>query len=139
MRQKVWGLKTSDCQQIIKDDLKDQNIRCMCIGPAGENLSKMACIINERRAAGRKGLGAVMGSKNLKAIAIRGTGTVAVADQEKFKTAKKAMTDSMKASPVLYPVFSKVGSSCAFDATTDLGIFLQRTGRALVNSSQKTV
>ena len=120
---KVWGLKTSDCQQIIKDDLKDQNIRCMCIGPAGENLSKMACIINERRAAGRKGLGAVMGSKNLKAIAIRGTETVAVADQEKFKTAKKAMTDSMKASPVLYPVFSKVGSSCAFDATTDLGIF----------------
>jgi len=120
---KIWGSKTSDCQQIIKDDLRDQNIRCMCIGPAGENLSKMACIINERRAAGRRGLGAVMGSKNLKAIAIRGTGSVAVADQEKFEAAKKTMLSSMKESPALYPVFAKVGSSCALEATTASGIF----------------
>jgi aldehyde:ferredoxin oxidoreductase len=120
---KIWGSKTSDCQQIIKDDLKDQNIRGMCIGPAGENLSKIACIINERRAAGRRGLGAVMGSKNLKAIAIRGTGSVAVADQEKFEAAKKTMTSSMKDSPALYPVFAKVGSSCALEATTASGIF----------------
>jgi aldehyde:ferredoxin oxidoreductase len=119
----IWGLKTSDCQQIIKDDLKDQNIRCVCIGPAGENLSKMACIMNERRAAGRKGLGAVMGSKNLKAIAIRGTGVVNIADQEKYKAERKKMLEALKESPVLYPVFSKVGSSCAFDTTTDLGIF----------------
>lgn len=120
---KIWGSKTSDCQQIIKDDLRDQNIRLMCIGPAGENLSKMACIINERRAAGRRGLGAVMGSKNLKAIAIRGTGSVAVADQEKFDVARKVMLSSMKDSPVLYPVFAKVGSSCALEATAASGIF----------------
>jgi aldehyde:ferredoxin oxidoreductase len=120
---KLWGLKTFDCQQIIKDDLRDQNIRCICIGPAGENLSKMACLINEKRAAGRRGIGAVMGSKNLKAIAIRGSGSVAVADQEKFEAARKAMNESMKASPVLYPVFAKVGSSCAFEATTAAGIF----------------
>lgn len=120
---KVWGLRTSDCQQIIKDDLRDQNIRCVCIGPAGENLSKIACLINERRAVGRKGLGSVMGFKNLKAIAIRGTGSVAIADENRFKAARKAMTDSMKESPVLYPVFAKVGSSCAFDATTAAGIF----------------
>ena len=120
---KLWGLKTSDCQQVIKDDLKDQNIRCVCIGPAGENLVKLACIMNEKRAAGRKGLGAVMGSKNLKAIAIRGTGQVKVADNEKFKAARRQMTAAMKESPVLYPVFSKVGSSCALDATADLGVF----------------
>lgn len=120
---KIWGLRTSDCQQVIKDDLKDQNVRCVCIGPAGENISKMACIMNERRAAGRKGLGAVMGSKNLKAIAIRGDREVSVADQDKYLVARKKLLDALKESPVLYPVFSKVGSSCAFDTTTELGIF----------------
>jgi aldehyde:ferredoxin oxidoreductase len=89
---KVWGMKTTDCQQIIKNELNDQNVRIACIGPAGENLSKMACIINELRAAGRKGLGAVMGSKNLKAIAIRGSGEVAIADKEKYKKARDEFT-----------------------------------------------
>jgi len=123
---RVWGLKTTDCQQIIKDELNDQNVRVACIGPAGENLSKLACIINELRAAGRKGLGAVMGSKNLKAIAVRGTGSVAVADQEKFNIAKKEMLTAMKESPILYPVFSEIGSMCAFTATTELGIYSAR-------------
>ena len=54
-----WGTLTFDCQQIIKNELRDQNVRVCCIDPAGEYLSKMACIINERRAAGSKGLGAV--------------------------------------------------------------------------------
>jgi aldehyde:ferredoxin oxidoreductase len=61
--EKVWGMKTTDTQQIIKNELNDQNTRVACIGPAGENLSRLACIINELRAAGRKGLGAVMGLK----------------------------------------------------------------------------
>ncbi|MBN2467342.1 MAG: aldehyde ferredoxin oxidoreductase family protein [Deltaproteobacteria bacterium] len=127
---KVWGLKTTDCQQIIKDDLNDQNIRVACIGPAGEHLSKLACIINEYRAMGRKGLGAVMGSKNLKAIAVRGNGSVAIADQEKYDHARKEMLAAFKESPVLYPVFSKLGSSCAFTATTELGIFSARNWTA---------
>jgi len=73
---KLWGMKTLDTQQIIKNDLKDQNVRIACIGPAGENQIKIASIINEWRAIGRKGLGAVMGSKNLKAIAVRGNGRI---------------------------------------------------------------
>ena len=103
---RVWGMKTTDCQQIIKNELNDQNVRIACIGPAGENLCKIACIINELRAAGRKGLGAVMGSKNLKAIAIRGTEKLAIADKEKLKTARGEFMKAMKASPVLYPEFS---------------------------------
>ncbi|HZK85868.1 MAG TPA: alcohol dehydrogenase catalytic domain-containing protein [Desulfosporosinus sp.] len=58
------------------------------IGPAGENLSKISCIINERRAVGRRGLGAVMGSKNLKAIAIRGDSPVPLADDENAREAR---------------------------------------------------
>ena len=119
----AWGTKTTDCQKIIKNELKDQNIRIACIGPAGENLSKMGCIINEMRAAGRKGLGAVMGSKNLKAVAIRGTGSVAVASKEKLKMAKGEMTKAMKGSPVLYPEFSKTGTPSNVDNTCALGIF----------------
>ena len=120
---RVWGMKTTDCQQIIKNELNDQNVRIACIGPAGENLCKMACIINELRAAGRKGLGAVMGSKNLKAIAIRGSGKLAIADKEKLKTARGEFMKAMKESPVLYPEFSKHGTPMVVDATCAMGIF----------------
>ena len=120
---KVWGMKTTDCQQIIKNELNDQNVRIACIGPAGENLSKIACIINELRAAGRKGLGAVMGSKNLKAIAIRGSREVAIADKEKYKKARDEFAKAMKESPVLYPQFSKLGTPMVVDHASAIGIF----------------
>ena len=119
----LWGMKTTDCQQVIKDELKDQNIRIACIGPAGENLSRLACIINEMRASGRKGLGAVMGSKNLKAIAVRGTGSVSVASPGDLKSAKGEMARAMKESPVLYPAFSHTGTPSNVDNTCALGIF----------------
>jgi aldehyde:ferredoxin oxidoreductase len=121
--QKLWGTKTFDCQQLIKDELNDQNIRIACIGPAGERLSKMACIINERRAAGRKGLGAVMGSKNLKAIAIRGDKQVPVASETKSKEAIRQMLKYMKESPVLYPQHSLHGTPMVVEVTWGLGIF----------------
>jgi aldehyde:ferredoxin oxidoreductase len=117
-----WGTLTSDCQQIIKNELRDQNVRVCCIGPAGEHLSKIAAMINERRAVGRKGLGAVMGSKNLKAIAIRGTDTVAIASQEKFKLAHAAMLKYFKDSPVLYPEFSHHGTPMVTDLTGAMGV-----------------
>jgi aldehyde:ferredoxin oxidoreductase len=124
--QKIWGMKTTDCQQIIKNELNDQNVRIACIGPAGENLSRMACIINELRAAGRKGLGAVMGSKNLKAIAVRGSGALAIADEAKLKTARGEFAKAMKESPVLYPQFSKLGTPMVVDHTCAIGIFPTR-------------
>ena len=125
----LWGLTTTDCQQVIKDELKDQNVRVSCIGPAGEKLAYLACIVNERRVAGRKGLGAVMGSKNLKAIALRGDQKMDIADAEAFKVARKRMLDAMKNSPVLYSEFAKVGTSGNVDNCTALGIFPARTGR----------
>jgi aldehyde:ferredoxin oxidoreductase len=121
--EKFSGMQTMDTQLFIKDELKDQNYRVMCIGPAGESLLPIACIINERRAAGRKGLGAVMGSKNLKAIAVRGTKKPAIADPAKFQEARKAFLQAMKESPQLYPVFSKVGTPVVVDVTSALGIF----------------
>jgi aldehyde:ferredoxin oxidoreductase len=120
---KVSGMLTTDTQLVIKDELGDQNFRIACIGPAGENLIPLACIVNERRAAGRKGLGAVMGSKNLKAIAVRGTKRPDVVDVEKFRKARQAMNKAMKESPVLYPQFSKSGTPMVVDATSAMGIY----------------
>lgn len=117
-----WGTLTFDCQQIIKNELGDQNVRVCCIGPAGEHLCKIACIINERRAVGRKGLGAVMGSKNLKAVAVRGTDEVQVASKEKFERARANLLKAFKESPVLYPEFSQHGTPLVTDLTGAMGV-----------------
>lgn len=118
----VWGTLTFDCQQLIKNELHDQNVRVCCIGPAGEHLSKIACMINERRAVGRKGLGAVMGSKNLKAIAIRGKNPIAIASPKKYKTAHAWLLKAFKDSPVLYPEFSQHGTPMVTDLTGAMGV-----------------
>lgn len=69
----LWGKKTSETQTLIRDELRDENVRTLCIGPAGENRVRFACIITgPKNAAGRTGLGALMGSKHLKAVAVRG-------------------------------------------------------------------
>lgn len=128
--EKVWGTKTSDCQQLIKDELGDQNIRVACIGPAGERLSKLASIINERRSAGRKGMGAVMGAKNLKAIAVRGSNKVPVACEDSFREARQRMLKAMKESPVLYSGHSNTGTPAVVEVTGGLGIFPYRNWSA---------
>jgi len=81
----LWGKDTHEATKIIQDDLGDDQTVVASIGQAGENLVRYASIIvNLYRAAGRAGIGAVMGSKKLKAIAVRGSGGVEVADFEKF-------------------------------------------------------
>lgn len=79
----LWGKTTGETQDLICQELEDPKVRIAQIGPAGEKLVRFASIINDtNRAAGRSGLGAVMGSKNLKAIAVRGKTNVGVADKE---------------------------------------------------------
>ena len=77
--EELWGLITTDVQDRLVDKL-GPGISSVCCGPAGENLVSMACCISGRRAAGRGGTGAVMGSKNLKAVSVRGTQDIRVAD-----------------------------------------------------------
>jgi aldehyde:ferredoxin oxidoreductase len=83
----LWGKTTWETIDILRDDLKDPSLHAICIGPAGENLVRGACIIQDKvRAFGRGGAGAVMGSKNLKAIIAKGSGGVHVAQPERFMT-----------------------------------------------------
>ena len=71
---KAWGAGVYDTQEIIRKELGDEETQILCIGPAGENLVRFANVMTGRKnAAGRTGMGAVFGSKNLKAIACRGT------------------------------------------------------------------
>ena len=119
----LWGLNTFDTQLYIKERLNNQAVRISCIGPAGEQLSLISAIINEARAAGRKGVGAVMGSKNLKAVAVRGTNQVPIADKELFQKGVSGMLKSFKDSPMAYPIFSKVGSTSALEPVAGVGCF----------------
>lgn len=81
-----WGKTSTETTATLIKELGDKNARIACIGPAGEKLSRMACIMNDNfRAAGRGGVGAVMGSKNLKAIAASGDAKIGVAYPDRMK------------------------------------------------------
>lgn len=81
----LWGKDSVETSDLIMDVVGDENVGTAAIGPAGENLVKFANITNDRtRQAGRAGMGAVMGSKNLKALAVRGTNSVEVQDLDKL-------------------------------------------------------
>ena len=91
------GMSPSETEEAIKDELGDYYVRVASIGLAGEKLSKIACIINEKtRAAGRTGLGAVLGSKNVKAIAVRGTNDIVPAKPDEFIEMVKEFHERMK-------------------------------------------
>jgi aldehyde:ferredoxin oxidoreductase len=95
--EQIWGKSPSETEDAIKDEIGDYYVRVASIGLAGEKLSKIASIINEKtRAAGRTGLGAVMGSKNLKAIAVRGTRDIVVAKPDEFIEMVKEFHERMK-------------------------------------------
>lgn len=98
--QEHWGKGTEETEKDIRKELGDESIKVIPIGPAGENKVRFAGVIPESRAAGRGGGGAVMGSKNLKAIAVRGTGNVHVADPKRFIAILEKAHQAIKADPL---------------------------------------
>src|SRR5216684_1331514 len=92
----LWGKITGEVEDAILAELGDLRIRVAQIGPAGENLVRFACIANElNEVAGRTGMGAVMGSKRLKAIAVRGKMPVKIADQPGLLAIAKWVSGTM--------------------------------------------
>ncbi|MFW9971104.1 MAG: aldehyde ferredoxin oxidoreductase family protein, partial [Candidatus Odinarchaeota archaeon] len=90
----LWGKVTGEAQRIIQEELGDNLIRVAQIGPGGERLVRYACIINDlRNAAGRSGMGAVMGSKNFKAIAVRGHKKLEVSDKVRLRSKIKEFNE----------------------------------------------
>jgi len=97
----LWGKDTGTTQKIIKEELADDKIRIAQIGPAGENLVRFANIVNElKHFNGRNGLGAVMGSKKLKAIAVRGTKPINLYNKERISQVTKNITKRIMDNPL---------------------------------------
>jgi aldehyde:ferredoxin oxidoreductase len=96
----IWGKNTKEAQTEIREQLNDRHARIALIGPAGENLVRYACILNELKFAhGRGGLGAVMGSKRLKAVAVHGNVKPQLKDPEKVQNIAKWMATHWKELP----------------------------------------
>jgi aldehyde:ferredoxin oxidoreductase len=93
----LWGKTVGETEDAIRDELADPLVRTCLIGPAGENMVRFACVVNDRsRFGGRTGIGAVMGSKNLKGIAVRaGRGQLPVADPAGVKSVQKWLTENL--------------------------------------------
>ena len=96
---RLWGLDTYKTQEEIKNACGDQRTQIACIGPASENLVLYGNIMSEYgHSLGRSGLGCVMGSKMVKAVAVRGTLKLPMEDPEKFRrAAAQAMTEVKEA------------------------------------------
>jgi len=107
----LWGLTTWETEDRLREELSEPGLAASIIGPAGEKLSLIACpIVDKGNAAGRSGLGAVMGSKRLKAVVARGTGQVPVADRERVRELVREGNEAAKASPWAESL-SKYGTS----------------------------
>jgi aldehyde:ferredoxin oxidoreductase len=93
----LWGKITADTEKMIKEDLGRADLEVLCIGPAGENRARQACVVvSGSRIVGRCGLGAIMGSKNLKAIVVKGTGAIGVKDPDAFMDLVSTVSERLR-------------------------------------------
>lgn len=98
----LWGKDTVKTEDMLFEELGDSKIRVACIGPAAERLSLISGIVTDKgRIAARSGVGAVMGSKLLKAVAVRGKSKVAVAESERTNQLRREFVKQMRNSPFL--------------------------------------
>ena len=97
----LWGQDSGTTQRAIREELGDKKIQVMCIGQGGENQVRYACVIQDlRHANGRSGMGAVFGSKNLKAIAARGKAALELHDKQKLREMSTWFAKNMEDHPV---------------------------------------
>ena len=125
----LWGQPVWDAEPAIKERHGDPLIRVASIGPAGESGCRYACIVNDlHRAAGRSGVGAVMGSKQLKAIAVRGTVGVKVRDAKAFMAAAGDFNKTLAESKPRKGL-SRHGTIAMMDVTSGYGALPTRNNR----------
>ena len=119
----LWGLTTRQTEETIRQTLGDEKIKTATIGPAGENLVRFAGIqVTSQRSAARCGLGAVMGSKQLKAVAVRGHSKVPLADPDRFRHLVRDFHRRLRENPV-YPAVHAHGTPGIVALMNALGRF----------------
>ena len=118
----LWGLLTRETTEHIREELEDEKVKVAAIGPSGEKLVRFAAIVDERRTASRGGVGAVMGSKNIKAIAVRGSKRIEVADPDTMKEITRKHVETVKNEPK-FQGFCHLGTASAVGFCHELGIY----------------
>ena len=118
----LWGLDTYATVETLRQRHPGKRpLKVLAIGPAGENLVKYASVCNDKaHYLGRTGMGAVMGSKQIKAIAVRGTGKVPIAHEEAYQEARKAALQAIKDS-MMADSFHQLGTAAAMDMGMMIG------------------
>ena len=113
--EKIWGMDTYSSQMAVTAELNVKNPKIAVIGPAGEGLIPFAVIMTDHgRMAGRTGMGAVMGSKNLKALSIKGHGKIPIADEERYARIRTIANQELKTNSFTR-VFHELGSAGGAD------------------------
>jgi len=119
----LWGMNSYEVQEKLKEELGLDEVHVASIGPAGELLNRFACITFGARVTGRGGTGAVWGSKKLKAVAVRGTGSVDVPDITKFKHFADELLKVFRNHPATSKILPTYGTPVLVNANNALGIF----------------
>jgi aldehyde:ferredoxin oxidoreductase len=120
----LWGKTTDITTDELVEEFGEKSARVACIGPAGEKLVKFAAIINDKaRAAGRTGVGAVMGSKNLKAVIVKGSERINVMDKAAFMDAVKSKVDMIRKNPVTGEALPQLGTKVLDSIVNQGGLY----------------
>jgi len=114
-----WGKYSDETQIVVKEEVGDKKAKVACIGPAGERLVKLASLQCETRSAGRGGPGAILGYKNLKAVAVRGTKEVEVKYPDELNSYIKDLYEAIRTNPILGRDRPKYGT---MEFTTTVGV-----------------
>ena len=117
----IWGLETYQTQAAVREDIHENRARIAVIGPAGEKLIPYSLILTDHgRVAGRTGMGAIMGSKNLKAVAVHGSGRIPIVLPEEFIPLRSSVNRNLRRDPVSV-VLRELGTSSSADYFDYLG------------------
>lgn len=122
---KLWGKSTSEAEQALAKEGE-----ALCIGVAGENLVRFACVMHKKKALGRGGLGAVFGSKKLKAIVVKGSGALQAANDYELRRYSREFAEMLRGHPL-------TGDSLARFGTNVLVNFVNKFGVLPVNNFQR--
>lgn len=118
----LWGLDTAATEMAIRKELGEENLQVATIGPAGERLVRFAgIVVNRDHLAARTGMGAVMGSKNLKAVAVRGSKSIPLADPKNFKKWADALFETITTDKVSGEALPQYGTTSLVDLHNSLG------------------
>jgi hypothetical protein len=131
---------TREAEQAIRKELGDEKIRVALIGPGGERLVKYACILNElKHVHGRAGLGAVMGAKNLKAVAVRGDKKMVLHAPDKVREIVKEVAEAWKAKPTALGEMGRPARSCSYRSRDPADAKLHDRGLSRRSNSGETM